>query len=101
MKALQALAFTFLLPLPAFASDTVTLTGTAMCGKCEMKEAPKCQNVLKVADGETTTIYYMTENLEHGKLFCKGTKAGVTVTGTVEEVDGKQMLTPTSVKAPE
>jgi len=79
-------------------SEEVTLTGTGMCGKCALKETEKCQNVLKVVEGETETTYFMTENMEHGKFFCRGKTEGLKVVGTVQELDGKMMLTPKSVE---
>jgi len=81
----------------ALAADEVTLTGTGMCAKCELKEADKCQNVLKVKDGDKETTYYMTKKMKHG-LFCKGENPGITATGTVEEKDGKMMLTPSKIE---
>jgi len=84
--------------LTAVAAEEITVTGTSMCGKCEMKETPKCMNVLKVKDGDKETVYYMTKNMDHREYFCKGTKEGVEVTGTVEEKDGKMMLTPKKIE---
>ena len=44
------------------APKSVTLTGSFTCGKCELKEAKKCHNVLIVeADGKKTT-YWLVQN---------------------------------------
>lgn len=76
------------------------ITGTAMCAKCEMKEAPKCVNVLQVTDADgNKKDYYFTENVKH-KIFCRGTTENVTAVGTVEEKDGKLYLTAVEVKEP-
>jgi hypothetical protein len=74
-----------------------------MCAKCELKQAEKCTNALQVTDkaGKVTT-YTLAENKVskdfHGKV-CKGTLDGVSVTGTVEKVDGKQVITASKIAA--
>jgi hypothetical protein len=89
-----------------FAADSAkeqTLTGKAMCAKCELNEADKCTNALQVAgkDGKTTT-YLLADNKVskdfHGKV-CKGTLDGVAVTGSVKEMDGKQVITASKIAA--
>lgn len=78
-----------------------TLTGKAMCAKCELKQAEKCTNALQVAgkDGKTIT-YVLADNQVskdfHGKV-CKGTLDGVTVTGTVKQDGGKQVITASKI----
>jgi len=90
--------------LPAFAAmalvfttaaadkKEVTVTGEGQCAKCSMKEADKCQNVIKTADGKT---YYLAQNATskdfHHEI-CKENKK-ITATGTVKEKDGKLELT--------
>jgi hypothetical protein len=89
-----------------FAADSAkeqTLTGKAMCAKCELNQADKCTNALQVAgkDGKVTT-YILAENKVskdfHGKV-CKGTLDGVSVTGSVAKVDGKQVITASKIAA--
>jgi hypothetical protein len=81
-------------------SAAVTLKGTLLCAKCFLGQGDKCQNVLKVKEGEKETLYYLTpndlSNDEHGKV-CKEPKDGVTVTGTVEDKDGKKWLTASKI----
>jgi hypothetical protein len=89
------------------AKKTVTLTGDGLCAKCALKEAKTCQNAVIVTKNGKKTTYYLEPNAlskaAHQKLgFCSATKedpAKVKVTGTVEEKDGKHILTLT--KAPE
>ncbi len=79
----------------------VTITGDGMCGKCALKETKSCQNVvIEDKDGKKTTYYLKHEGVSkdnHGKLgFCMATKDNpvkVKVTGTVDEVDGKKIVT--------
>lgn len=101
MKKLLILAAAFGLSCGLYAAEAkeVKLTGTAMCGKCELGEMDTCTNVLQVKNKKNDKVrtYTFTANMEHGKLFCKGTTEGVKVTGTVEKVDGKLMLTPATV----
>ncbi len=84
------------------ADDTkVTITGDGMCGKCALKETKSCQNVvIEDKDGKKTTYYLKHEGVSkknHGSMgFCMATKDNpvkVKVTGTVEEEDGKKIVT--------
>ena len=49
----SAVAVALLAAFPVTAADAkeVTLTGTLVCGKCKLKEAKKCTNVLQVKEG--------------------------------------------------
>jgi len=80
----------------ADAGKTVTLKGRLECGKCELKEAENCQNVLAVkGDDGKETKYYLTDNdisKKAHKEICTKPKENVTVTGTVTEKDGKEWL---------
>ena len=77
------------------ADETKTLTGTVMCGKCTLKKAADCQNVL-VADGQE---YYVAKTEASDKVghVCKGEKK-VKATGTVSEKDGKKWLSATAME---
>ena len=85
------------------ATKEVTLKGTLECAKCTLHKADKCQNVLSVKEGETETLYYLTDNDlskgDHSKV-CHGPKENVSVTGTVEEKDGKKWLTASKIEFP-
>ena len=79
----------------------VTLTGTMQCAKCSLHEegVTTCQDVLTVKDGDKETKYYIAAgDAQKAAHVCKGTKDGVTVTGTVETKDGKQVLTASKVE---
>lgn len=78
-----------------------TINGEAMCAKCSLKEASKCQTVIQAKDAEGKTVtYYLAQN-QVAKDFhdnvCKGAKK-VTATGTVASVDGKEQLTATKIE---
>jgi len=77
------------------ADEAKTIVGEAMCAKCELKSQDKCQTVIQVKEGDKTVTYYVAPNevakAFHGKI-CHDT-AKVTATGTITNVDGKQMLT--------
>jgi len=80
------------------AAEKVTLKGEMSCAKCNLKETAKCQNALKVGD----KTYYLVQNDVSKKFHrevCTSPKDNVEVEGTVEEKDGKMMLTATSIKA--
>ena len=84
------------------AKTEVKLTGTVQCAKCSLKEegVTKCQDVLSVKTGDDTTKYYLIGNDHATTHVCHGTKDGITVTGTVEEKDGKKWLTVTKMDMP-
>ena len=95
--------FLFALAAPAFAGDKeVTVTGEGKCAKCILKEGDKCQTVIETKENGKTVKYYVADN-EVGKKFadkdavCEQAKK-VTATGTVKEVDGKKVLTPSKIE---
>lgn len=82
------------------AGKAVTVTGTMVCGKCTLHETKSCQNVVQVEKDGKTVNYYLKQNdvskAQH-KAICGGDSEKVTVTGTVKEKDGKEMMTPTKI----
>ncbi|MFI5379939.1 MAG: hypothetical protein ACHRHE_11625 [Tepidisphaerales bacterium] len=82
-------------------AEETTLKGTLTCAKCGLKEASVCQNVLVVKDGDKTVNYYLAANDvskgAHGSV-CHGPKENISVTGTVEEKDGKKVLTASKIE---
>ena len=88
--------------LPAAdAGKEVTITGNMVCGKCTLHETDSCQNIVQVVQDGKTVDYYLAKNpaskSAHGAV-CHGDTEKVTVTGTVEEKDGKEILTPTKIE---
>jgi quinolinate synthase len=101
---LSLFACALLLAGTARAADEVkTISGEAMCAKCELNLQDKCQTVIQVKEGDKTVSYYVAANAVakafHPKV-CTST-AQVTATGTVQTVDGKQVLTATSIQLKE
>ncbi len=87
-------------------AEMVTVEGKLACAKCilEVEGYDSCQGVLIVQSEEDAepSYFYLVDN-EVAKEFghaCKSEK-GAVVTGTVENKDGKQWLTPSKMKAPE
>ena len=83
------------------ADKEVTLKGEIMCAKCELKEAKKCQTLIRVKeDGKEVTYYFLDRGNkeEHHEAVCGGGKKAGTVTGTVTEKDGKKWVTPKKVE---
>jgi hypothetical protein len=82
------------------AAKTTTITGNMVCGKCTLHETKKCQNVVQVMQDGKTVDYYLKMNAvskdAHGPI-CQGGSEKVTVTGSVKEKDGKEMMTPTKI----
>ena len=100
-KLSLALAVVLALVAGAYAADEMTVSGTVVCAKCNLKkaDATKCQDVVVAADG---TQYYVAKNAVSEKFghVCKGEKAA-TVTGTVTEKDGKKWIEPSKMEAKE
>jgi uncharacterized protein (TIGR02271 family) len=76
-----------------------TITGKAVCGKCQLKQTASCQNEIQVKNGGKTQTYYLVQN-DASKNFhqemCRNAKR-VTATGTVHEVDGKLEFAATGI----
>ena len=84
----------------ADASAPVTIAGTMVCGKCTLHLTESCQNVVQVQKDGKTVNYYLEQNdvsKAGHKPICGGDSEKVTVTGTVTEQDGKEILTPTKI----
>jgi len=85
----------------ALAANTneVTVTGSMMCGKCSLHLTKECQNVVQVQQDGKTVNYFLTQNkvskAAHDPI-CEGSEK-VTVTGTVKEKGGKEMMTPSKI----
>jgi hypothetical protein len=82
-------------------SDQVTLTGMLVCGKCKLHITDKCQNVLQVQKDGQTVNYFLEQNSvskDFHSNICENDGEKVTVTGTVEEKDGKETMTPTKIE---
>ena len=77
-----------------------TLKGTILCAKCELKEAKKCTNAIRVKEGDKDVVYLFKDKgakEEYHKEICQGPKEG-SVTGKVSEKDGKKIVTATKVE---
>jgi uncharacterized protein (TIGR02271 family) len=76
-----------------------TITGKAVCGKCQLKQTANCENEIQVKKGGKTVTYYVVPN-DVSKGFheemCRDGKK-VTATGTVHDVDGKLQFAATSI----
>lgn len=83
------------------AGKAITITGNMVCGKCTLHITDKCQNVVQVTQDGKTVNYYLVHNdtsKDAHDAVCHGDTEKVTVTGTVEEKDGKEVLTPTKIE---
>jgi hypothetical protein len=85
----------------ARAADETTITGSMVCGKCTLHLTPTCQNVVQVTVDGKTVNYFLKQNdvskAAHDPI-CGGGSEKVTVTGTIEEKDGKKTMTPTKIE---
>jgi hypothetical protein len=85
----------------AAAGKDITITGSMVCGKCTLHETKSCQNVVQVKQDGKNVNYYLKQNdvskAAHDPV-CGGGAEQVTVTGTVVEKDGKELLTPKKIE---
>src|SRR4051812_50020114 len=68
---------------------TVTLKGTIVCTKCELKETAACGNAIQVKEGDKTVTYYFDDKgkaEDYHKKICTAPGKG-SVTGVVSEKD--------------
>jgi hypothetical protein len=78
----------------------------AQCAKCALKEEKTCQNVVVAKENGKDVKYYLVQNdvakKSHSSAgFCtaaKGEGPKVKVTGTLEEKDGKKLLTASKIE---
>ena len=85
----------------AFAKEKeVTVTGTACCAKCALHTADKCQTVVKATQDGKEVSYYLTgkEAKAFHENICHGNSEKVTVSGKVQEKDGKEVLHVTKIE---
>lgn len=92
------------LALRALADDSkdVTLTGMMVCAKCKLHITKTCQNVLQVESNGTNVNYFLTQNKvskDFHSNICGNDGEKATVTGTVKEKGGKEILTATKIVA--
>ena len=83
------------------AGKEVTITGSMVCGKCTLHLSQSCENVVQVQKDGKTINYFLVQNdvskAAHGAV-CSGDAEKVTVTGTLVEKDGKEVLTPSKIE---
>jgi Family of unknown function (DUF6370) len=85
----------------ADAKSQVTITGTMVCGKCKLHITKECQNVLQVEKDGQTVNYFLTQNKvskDFHHNICQNDGEKVTVTGTVKEKDGKEIMTTSTIE---
>lgn len=79
----------------------ITIEGEGKCAKCALKETKECQNAIVVTEDGKATTYYLEANKVakdyHKNVCTKTTKTKAT--GTVEEKDGKKILTASKIEA--
>jgi len=93
------LVVAFLGSVNAQDAKEVTLKGTVTCAKCDLKLEKSCATVIQVKKDDKATVYYFDKAAHkkyHGGI-CTEAKPG-SVTGKVEEKDGKKTITVTAVK---
>ncbi len=99
-KLFTLLAVTVVCSGVVLAADAVTITGEGKCAKCALKEQDKCQNVIVVEEAGKSVNYYLAPNKvakAYHKTIC-ATTVKTTATGTVEEKEGKKVMTAEKVE---
>ena len=105
MKALSRIGVALALVLGLMAVTTLsaaetTLKGTMKCGKCSLKKADKCQDVLSSPTTRArrpNTGWSRTKRPRRPATSARAT-AKATVTGEVSEKDGKKWITASKIE---
>jgi hypothetical protein len=104
MKKSLILSLSLLAATALYAADKeVTLTGEGQCAKCSLKKSDSCQNTVTVEKNGKKTTYYIEKNKvanDFHKNICQATKE-IKATGSVKEVDGKQVLVASKIEVVE
>ncbi len=81
--------------LPFAQAEEKTFEGEISCAKCNLKQADKCADTLKVGD----TLYFLEEGgkAKTSEHVCSGASKAK-VTGKVEERDGKKVLVASKIE---
>ena len=101
MLAVTVLCATFALAVRA--AESVKVEGEGQCAKCSLKETKECQNAIVTEKDGKKVVYYLKKNEVSNKFhknICQEIKK-VKAEGTVEEVDGKQILTASKIEVVE
>lgn len=84
------------------ADKEITIKGSMVCGKCTLHETKKCQDVVQVTKDGKTVNYYLKENeiskKAHEPICDADSSEKVTVTGTVKEKNGKEIMIPSKIE---
>ncbi|HEY2414960.1 MAG TPA: DUF6370 family protein [Pirellulaceae bacterium] len=79
----------------------VTLKGKILCAKCNLKQTSECTTAIQVKEGDKLATYLFDDKgagEEYHEPICGGSEKEGTVTGAVEERNGKKYIKPTKVE---
>lgn len=82
-------------------TNEVTLTGMMVCGKCKLHITATCQDVLQVQQGGQTVNYFLVRNdvaTDFHPNICTSDGEQTTVTGTVTQDNGTNIMTATKIE---
>jgi hypothetical protein len=102
MLAVAVLFSSFALYVRAAAE--VTIKGEGKCAKCSLKETKTCQNTITTEKDGKKVVYYIKNDAvakAFHKNICQDDTKTIQATGTVSEVDGKQVLTASKIEVVE
>lgn len=86
------------------AAEEVKVKGEGKCAKCSLKETKECQNTITTEKDGKKVVYYIKQNdvaKKFHKNICQDDTKTIEAVGTVEEVDGKQILTASKIEVVE
>jgi hypothetical protein len=95
-----ALVFAITFVVQAAEAKKVTLTGNIVCGKCTLKKADECTNVLQVkVKGKIVNYWIKDEGKGEKYHSCRpNSKKAAKVTGVVKKEGGKMWITDAKVE---
>jgi hypothetical protein len=104
VTALVCFVATIAFSIAVFAQEKgkqVTLKGDLLCAKCSLGQTAECTTAIQVKEGDKTVTYLLDDKgagESHHEPICGGGKKEGTVTGTLEQKDGKNYIKPTKVE---
>lgn len=102
LLAAAVLAVTFSSCTTTHESSQVTMSGEMVCAKCKLHLTSTCQNVLQVSENGQTVNYFLAQNqvsTDFHHNICTSDGEQATVTGTVQQQNGQEVLTASKIVA--
>jgi hypothetical protein len=80
-------------------NDQASITGTAVCTKCQLKQTAACQNAIQVKSKGKVLTYYLVDSPVTGSFHDELARDGkkIMAVGSIQQSDGRLELIPTKI----